>query len=241
MDRRAGASMTVAMTPTAQLGAGPWKQRLRPYQVEAGRAILESVRTGQGESFSVEMARQGGKNELSAQLEALLLTLHMRRDVDAVKCAPTFEPQGRISLRRLWSRLQEAGLGPLASMEAGHVVRVHRARLVFLSAEPGANVVGHTAQLLLEVDEAQDVDKEKFDRDFRPMAATANATTVFWGTAWDDSTLLERAKQRHLELERQDGLRRHFEYDWETVARYNPAYGRFVEAERARLGEQHPL
>ncbi len=231
--------MTTPVAPA--LGSGPWKQRLRSYQVEAGRAILDSVLRGRGLSFSVEVARQGGKNELSAQLEALLLLLNVARDVDAVKCAPTFEPQGRISMRRLWSRLLEAGLAPLAAREAGRCVRLGRARVVFLSAEAGANVVGHSAQLLLEVDEAQDVDEEAFDREFRPMAATANATTVFYGTAWDDRTLLERAKQRHLELERRDGLRRHFEYDWQAVAAHNPAYGRYVASERERLGEQHPF
>ncbi len=224
-----------------QAERGPWKQQLRPYQIEAGRAILESVLDRQGRSISVEIARQGGKNELSAQIEALLLSVHLEQQIDAVKCAPTFEPQGRISLRRLWSRLVEAGLAPISSVEAGHAIRVGRARLLFMSAEPGANVVGHSAQLLLEVDEAQDVSEEKFDRDFRPMAATTNATTVYYGTAWDDRTLLERAKQRHLELERSDGVRRHFEYDWQTIACYNPAYGRYVESERERLGEQHPL
>jgi len=223
------------------LVAFPWKQVLRPYQVEAGRAILDSVLHRRGLSFSVEIARQGGKNELSAQLEALLLVRYSDREVDGVKCAPTFDPQGRISLRRLWSRLLEARLPQTVSMEAGHIVGVDQARIVFLSAEPEANVVGHSAQLLLEVDEAQDVDTDKFDREFRPMASTANATAVFYGTAWDDRTLLERAKQHHLELERRDGLRRHFEYDWQVVARHNPAYGRYVEAERARLGEQHPL
>lgn len=220
---------------------GPWRQQLRPYQLEAGRAIYESVVDQKGWSISVEIARQGGKNELSVQIEAWLLSRYLDQQVDGVKCAPTFEPQGRISLRRLWSRLVEARLASVASVEAGHAVRVCRARQLFLSAEPGANVVGHTAQLMLEVDEAQDVDEEKFDRDFRPMAATSNATTVFYGTAWDDRTLLERAKQHHLELERSDGIRRHFEYDWEVVARYNPAYGRYVESERERLGEQHPL
>ncbi|MCH7697542.1 MAG: hypothetical protein IH865_01200 [Chloroflexi bacterium] len=202
---------------------------------------MESVLDRQGRSISVEIARQGGKNELSAQIEALLLSVHLGHQIDAVKCAPTFEPQGRISLRRLWSRLVEAGLAPISSVEAGHAIRVGRARLLFMSAEPEANVVGHSAQLLLEVDEAQDVNEEKFDRDFRPMAATTNATTVYYGTAWDDRTLLEHAKQHHLELERSDGIRRHFEYDWQTIARYNPAYGRYVESERERLGEQHPL
>ncbi len=224
-----------------ELASFQWKQLLRPYQIEPGRAILDSVLNQRGLSFSVEMARQAGKNELSAQLEAYLLTLYASQDIDAVKCAPTFDPQARISLRRLWSRLVEAGLSSVAEIEAGHVIRLGRARCYFMSAEPEANVAGHSAGLLLEVDEAQDVDEEKFDRDFRPMASVANSTVVFYGTAWDDSTLLERAKQRHLELERSDGVRRHFEYDWQVVAQYNPAYRRYVESERQRLGEQHPL
>jgi hypothetical protein len=73
------------------------------------------------------------------------------------------------------------------------------------------------------------------------MGATTNVTTVLYGTAWDDSTLLEEAKQLNLELERKDGIRRHFQYDWQEVAKYNPDYLAYVEAERQRLGENHPL
>ncbi len=215
--------------------------RLRPYQLEAGRAIVDSVLNRRGLTFTVVMARQAGKNELSAQLELLLLVKHAWRPVDAVKCAPTFQPQGRISLRRLWSRLVQAGLEPLAAREDGRAVRLGRARQLFLSAEPSASVMGHTAGLLLEVDEAQDVDPEKFDREFRPMAAPAGATTVFYGTPWDDSTLLEQAVQAALARERRDGLRRHFSADWTAVAAFNPHYARYVEAERARLGDNHPL
>ncbi|MEX2159559.1 MAG: hypothetical protein WEB04_09185 [Dehalococcoidia bacterium] len=219
----------------------PWDLRLRPYQIEAGRAILDSVLRNRGLSFSIEIARQGGKNELSVHIEAFLLGLYQGAHAEGVKCAPSYEPQGHLSMRRLWSRLVAAGLPPHAAIEAGHIIRLGQARMVFLSAESGANVMGHTVQLILEVDEAQDVDDEKFDREFRPMASATNATTVYYGTAWDDRTLLERAKQHHLELERRDGVRRHFEYDWQVVAAHNPAYGRYVEAERERLGERHPL
>lgn len=214
---------------------------LRPYQAEAARAITESALNGRGLTFSVVMARQAGKNELSAQVELFLLLKHARRSVDGVKCAPTFAPQCQLSLGRLWSRIRQAGLDEIASREGGRAVRLGRARIVFLSAEPGANVVGHTAGLMLEVDEAQDIDPDKFDRDFRPMAAPAGATIVYYGTPWDESTLLERAAHQHAELEKRDGIRRHFTADWTTVARHNPAYGRFVEAERERLGENHPL
>src|SRR5690606_28516762 len=41
--------------------------------------------------------------------------------------------------------------------------------------------------------------------------------------------------------ERAGGPRRHFRYDWQAVAEQNPAYRRYVEAERERLGERHPL
>ena len=49
--------------------------RLRPYQRQVALAILDSVFSKKGTTFSVEIARQGGKNELSAQLELLLLTV----------------------------------------------------------------------------------------------------------------------------------------------------------------------
>src|SRR5439155_10970222 len=48
-------------------------------------------------------------------------------------------------------------------------------------------------------------------------------------------------REHHRELERRDGIRRHFEAGWEEVARYNPAYAVYVASERARLGEEHPL
>jgi hypothetical protein len=74
--------------------------RLRPYQREVALAILDSVFGGKGLTFSVEIARQGGKNELSAQLELLLLTLHMAEPKNLVKCSPTFKPQTVISETR---------------------------------------------------------------------------------------------------------------------------------------------
>jgi len=203
-------------------------------------AIKNSALEGRGLTFTVVMARQAGKNEVSAQVEAYLLSKNVRRAVDGIKCAPTLEPQGRISLRRLWERIVQAGYEESASIE-GRAIRLGLARQLFLSAEPSANVVGHTAGMLLEVDEAQDVDAEKFEREFRPMAATTGATVVYYGTPWDDSTLLERAVQTNLELERRDGIQRHFSADWTAVAEWNADYARYVEGERARLGENHPL
>lgn len=203
--------------------------------------MVESIQANLGLTFSVEIARQGGKNELSAHLELLLLTMFMCAGGNAVKCSPTFKPQTIISMSRLKERLDDFGFGGIWLTEAGYMVRLGNARQIFLSAEESASVVGHTADILLEIDESQDVAKDKYTKEFRPMASASNVTTVHYGTTWDDGTLLEEIKQANLELEKKDGVRRHFRFDWQEVSRYNPHYKAFVEAERHRLGEDHPL
>ena len=158
-----------------------------------------------------------------------------------VKCAPTFKPQTIISMMRLKDRLNDAGFSGIWGAELGYIIRLGSARAIFLSADESANVVGNTAHLLLEIDESQDISKEKYSKEFKPMGATTNVTTVHYGTTWDDATLLEEVKQTNLELERKDGIKRHFRYDWQEVAKYNPDYLAYVKAERERLGENHPL
>ena len=215
--------------------------RLRPYQKEIAVAVLDSIFHHKGITFSIEIARQGGKNELSAQLELLLLTLFMSSSKNLIKCAPTFKPQALISMARLKDRLNDVGFGNIWTAEQGYIIKLGYCRAVFLSAEQSSNVVGNTAHLLLEIDESQDIDKQKYNKDFKPMGSTTNVTTVHYGTAWDDATLLEEVKQNNLELERKDGIKRHFRYDWQEIAKYNPDYLSYIEAERIRLGENHPL
>jgi hypothetical protein len=189
----------------------------------------------------VEIARQGGKNELSAQLELALLVSYMATGGSIVKCSPTFKPQTIISIQRLKERLDDFCLDNFYHLEMGYIIVVGMARVVFLSAEESSSVVGHTADLLLEIDESQDVSPEKYTKEFRPMGSSTNATTIHYGTTWDDTTLLEQTKQMNLELEKRDGVKRHFCYDWQEVAKHNDHYYSFVMAERARLGEDHPL
>ncbi len=214
---------------------------LRPYQQQVASAVLDSAMNGRGLNFTVEIARQGGKNELSSRIEIALLMLNSGASRNLVKCSPSFKPQTIISMTRLKDRLDDAGLTGSWVTEHGYIIRLGAARAVFLSADDSSRVVGHTAHLLLEIDEAQDVSKEKFSKEFKPMGSTTNVTTVLYGTAWDDSTLLEEGKQTNLELEKKDGIRRHFGFDWQEVARHNPDYLKYVEGERDRLGENHPL
>ena len=136
--------------------------KLRPYQLEVARAAMDSIQQGMGLTFSVEIARQGGKNELSAHLEVLLLTLYMAGGGSLIKCSPTFKPQTIISVERLKQRLDDFGFDGIYRLQTGYIVQLGNAKAIFLSAEGSSSVVGHTADILLEIDESQDVGKEKY-------------------------------------------------------------------------------
>lgn len=241
--------MSAEISAIARFARDVLGKPLYPYQCEVAEAILASIEKGQGRIFTVMMARQSGKNQLSAVLEAYLL--YTRSEGTIVKAAPTFDPQILHSRLRLLSLLDTPATRKRLWQSQGHIiglaaradpvlVRNHAGpRVMYFSAAPESNVMGATADLLLEIDEAQDVSQEKFNRDFRPMAATTNATTILYGTAWNDSTLLARQRASNLELEQRTGVRQHFEYDWRTLAALNPAYRTYVEQEIERLGESH--
>jgi hypothetical protein len=223
--------------------AAAGSRALRDYQAEVARAICAGVESGEGGVLTVMMARQMGKNQTSAAVEHYLLRKYRRsrwvRQI--VKAAPTWQPQIVNSKLRLEAELGGEFSRGLWKPTYSFGLAMGNARILFFSAAPDANVVGATADLLLEIDEAQDVDEVKYRRDFRPMASTTNALTVLYGTAWSDDCLLEKQRQSNLEAEKRISKRLHFEYTWERLAAVNPAYRAFVEAEIAALGASHPV
>ncbi|MBI3969765.1 MAG: hypothetical protein HY332_00630 [Chloroflexi bacterium] len=244
-DRNSQAQEAAATVPlhggVVAFSAHVLKKPLRPYQAAAAQAIQQSILAVDGLTFTVMMARQMGKNELSAHLEAWLLDHSAQAGGTIVMAAPTFRPQILNSMLRLQELLRHPHFQGRWRREHGYMLALDEARIAFYSAEPQANVVGATASLLLEIDEAQGVDPDKFTRDFRPMAAATNATTVLYGTAWSEDSLLEQQRRRNLELQAQGLAQRHFEFDWEVGARENEAYQKFVMGEIERLGREHPL
>jgi hypothetical protein len=78
-------------------------------------------------------------------------------------------------MTRLKDRLNDAGYGGFWLPEHGYIVRLGKARQIFLSADEEANVVGATAHILLEVDESQDVSREKFSKEFWSQFANSLA------------------------------------------------------------------
>ena len=216
--------------------------QLRAYQAAAFEAICQSVIEGLGLTIVVEMARQGGKNEVQAQLQAYLLARYSRLGGEMVIVSPTFKPQTKNAMRRLRRVLDENWLTKGSwQMEGGYVFRLGGCQAAFFSGQRESNVVGATASLLLVVDEAQDISEAKFFKDFLPMTASTNATVALFGTAWTMDTLLAKEKQRARELEGLDGVRRVFVADAKLISEEVPAYGRHVQGVIARLGRGHPI
>jgi hypothetical protein len=216
--------------------------RLRQYQQAVALAIIHSVLEEQGLSFVVMFPRQSGKNELQAQIEAFLLAFFYKRDAELVKISPTWKPQSYNAMRRLERVLRKNFFTRMYwTKEQGYIYRVGQARIFFLSGSPETNIVGATASTLLSVDEAQDIQIQKFDKDIAPMAASTNATRVFWGTAWTSRTLLARELRSALSAEKEDGVRRVFVAGAQDVSAEVPAYGLFVAAQVSRLGRSHPM
>ena len=216
--------------------------KLRDYQRGVAEAVFRSVQECAGRSFVVMFPRQSGKNELQAQLETYLLCCFYLMNAEMVKVSPTWKPQTLNAMRRL-ERVLEGNLiaKHLWSKESGYIYRCGKARIYFFSGQPRSNIVGATANVLLEVDEAQDVLPAKFDKDIAPMAASTNATRVFWGTAWTSRTLLARELRAARKAEQKDGIQRVFVLTADDVSQEVPAYGDFVAGQIARLGRSHPM
>ena len=217
------------------------ERRLRGYQVEPARAIAESVLGGLGRQFAVVFSRQAGKDELLAQVIAFLLARYRRRGGGIVVAAPTFRPQAALSRDRLLDRLAGSVLGSGTRVREGYAVHHGLASARFLSAAPGANARGQTADLLLVANEAQDIRPEIWDAVFDPMAACTNATTAYLGTVWSRDTLLARQIRFLEDQQAADGVRRVWRVPWERVAEDLPAYGERVRARIAQLGADHPF
>jgi hypothetical protein len=230
------------------------------YQLEIADAILYSCLNELGWFFVVMISRQAGKNEISAFIEQYLLVYgwYFGVPVSGVKFAPVHKPQVQASIDRLEGAATQDGNGLAGSVvtkgrwKKSDGYKYHMGpprdtnKWAFLSINPTANVASQTAFTLLEGDEAQDIDTNKWEKDAQPMANFRNATTVFYGVAWDEESHIYKAMKQAYEmearLEKELGYRPKlvFKVDAEAVIRSgNKFYEKAYRSQLARLGENH--
>jgi len=214
---------------------------LRSYQSEALRVIYSAVEAERGGQFTVTFPRQSGKNETQAQLESAVMAANLWRGGSIVKLLPTEKNQGEISRKRLEGILYGADRRNARAVRALKTKTVcGSTEIRYLSGSPNAAIVGATADLMLEVDEAQIVPPEKYDREAAPMAAAHNAVQVFWGTVWDDRTLLARQTRLAVKEGEKDGTKHVFRTTASEVGQEVPEYAEFVRGQIEGMGREHP-
>ncbi len=142
---------------------------MRPYQMQAAKAILKSIRCQEGKSFVVIISRQAGKDELAANLKAFLLARFESTEGGIVEVNPTYKPQTINAITRLDRRLNTNLITHLHWNKRSDFMRFFgKAQVSFLSGDSSANVVGAVASILLIVNEAQDIEPAIYDKNFAP-------------------------------------------------------------------------
>ena len=214
---------------------------LRSYQADALRTIYRGIRQGKGGNYTVVFPRQSGKNETQAQLESAVMAANLHRGGAIIKLLPTEKNQGEVSRKRLENTLNGGNARNAKNIRAQKMKTVYgNTEVRYLSASPNAAIVGATADLMLEVDEAQMVPADKFDREAAPMAAANNAVQIFWGTVWDDRTLLARQTKLAEKEAEKDGTKHVFRTTAAEVGKEVPEYAAFVRAQIEGMGREHP-
>lgn len=190
-------------------------------------------------------ARQSGKNESNARVEARLLSIYGQspEPLEIVKAAPTWRPQCLISKERLQRVMRTPLFTELIKPQwkEGYQCHVGNASLKLVSADPKSHSVGLTASLLLSADEAQDITQEKWDIDFVPMTLNTGAPVVMSGTSWHTDSLLERQRHRAQDFQSKHGFRCLYVFPWDLIAEEHEDYGLQVQAIRNLYGDDHIL
>jgi hypothetical protein len=232
--------------------------RFYPYQTEVSYRICESVIINDAEELTGLISRQAGKTETLANtfagLMVLLPKLALSFELLArfkkglwIGCFAPTEDQSDTLHGRIVDRLtSDHALNFLMDPEIddevkgkGKVIRLKNGSLARRqTCNPKAKIEGKTYHVIV-IDEAQDADADVVRKSVHPMMAATAGTMVKIGTParvkGDFYRAIQQNKRRFTSRARR--RQNHFEYDWKIVAKYNPSYARYIQKEKARLGE----
>jgi hypothetical protein len=232
-----------------------WGKQFRPYQATMSYRVIESMIMQDAEEVTGLMARQSGKSEIVATTLAGCMILfpilaktypNMSQFEDGlwVGLFAPVEEQSELVFSRIATRLtSDRALAILSDPEIDEKVD-GKSRMIRLSngsfcrrqtANPRAKIEGSTYHVIV-IDEAQEADEQVVRKSVHPMLSANAGTMVKIGTPGFNKG--DFYKAINLNKRRARGKRtNHFEYDDRVVSRYNPAYKKFIEKEKLRLGE----
>jgi len=210
---------------------------LYPLQTELIRSLEKYVLENEGGVIAIRSARQTTKNEASATIQLRMLYHYISRGGIYIRTAPTWKPQIVISKRRFEMMYRRDPLvKDRIQKHEGYIYQLGNAEIQFLSSSPTANVTGSTASIALDMDEAQNLDDGKFEREFKPMTAFKNVPILLFGVAGDKTDVLYKYRGEILA-----GQRTGMAFDLPAAAwcEFNEDYRKHYESEVAVKGHDH--
>jgi hypothetical protein len=129
--------------------------KLRAYQEQVARVIVESVLQRKGAIHCGSPFRSRAERRSSSQIETYILTLLSQLEAEIVKVSPTGNPK-QDCLASIGSVSPQLLTRERWKKESGYIYRVGPARIFFLSARPQPTW-RRNRFTLLECDDAQDV------------------------------------------------------------------------------------
>ena len=210
--------------------------RIRGPQSDIIDRVELAVNQQRGEVITVLCSRQAGKNETAAHIHDRFLIGHESVPGSTwIRMAPTYKPQLVTSMDRIEKFYTDDPFLVNVRSRHGYMKTNGHANLMFLSAGQQAHVIGATASVCLDVDEAHTIDADKYEDEIHPFTADTNAPTVMWGIAGDKLDLL------HAYRERNEGTDRLMLYPASVWADLNPHYAAHYEGRIRDLGRDHPF
>lgn len=113
-----------------------------------------------------------------------------------------------------------------------------KSTITCFSASDGSNIEGGSYHLYI-CDEAQDISNYKYRKSIFPTVSFYNGTKILIGTPTIKKNFFYDAIKLN-EQEWKSGskrMRNHFEYDCDTIIKYNPRYAKTVESAKKEMGE----
>ena len=234
-----------------------------PYQVQLSKRFIRSVIDNDGDEITALQSRQSGKSEvISTTTGGMGIILPILANMPMFagdKRLETFKlgmlvgifapalHQSQITFNRMKTRMQSRSAQAVMSdpdimvsfdTNNGQNIALSNGTVITsMSASEGSNIEGKSYHLII-VDEAQDVGNFKYSKSISPMGAFYNATKILIGTPSNTKGFFYYAIERNKRnYENKTGRRNHFEYNWEVIVKYNSKYAKYIEGEKARLGE----
>lgn len=236
-----------------------------PYQEQFSKRVIRSVLENDGEEITSLFSRQSGKSEtISLTSGGLMIILPQLANMPMFADDPRlkmfkdgmwigiFAPsqrQAQTTYNRIRARIQSKPAQMILAdpefnlyftTSNGQTVSLSNGSFVTaISASDGSNIEGESFKLII-CEECQDISNFKIRKSIHPMGAAYNATIVKIGTATTHKGDFYDAIQRNKrnDADKKSHIRNHFEYDYKVASKYNPNYAKYVEKEKARLGEK---